>query len=430
MKAKITQSLVEKAPIPPAGKSALYADSEMRGFYLIVTQSKRSFYVQSLVNGKQVRTKLGDHPSMDAKQARDAARRTLVEMRSGMNPNEERRKARSRGITLRDALGLHLSARQLAQRTKEDYEYNLDQYLRDWLDKPLAELGADRAAVRERHVRITQNHGATVADGTFRVLRAIYNRGLREHPDLPPNPTANVDFHGVKRRSVDANGERLRSWGSTVLGLHPVRRDLHLFMVLTGMRRTAACEARIEHFDVAAKKLHVPKPKGGAARAFDLALSPQLVDLLSHRAAESPKLQRKSPWLFPAESKSGHVSEVHQHELGGLSGHALRHTFATLAVQAGVPLLELKYLLNHAASNVTMGYIHVGVDHLMKYQQMASAYVLDALGLNWTPEHWPPLPRNSARSHQAARIEPDALGPYAEPPGQVLSEPDRLGAAG
>jgi hypothetical protein len=43
----------------------------MRGFYLIVTQSKRSFCVQSL------------------------------------NPNEERRKARARGITLRDALELH-----------------------------------------------------------------------------------------------------------------------------------------------------------------------------------------------------------------------------------------------------------------------------------------------------------------------------------
>ena len=74
MKSKITQALVERAPAPERGKSVLYADSEMRGFYLIVTPTKRSFYVQSLVNGKQVRTKLGDHPAMDAKQARDAAR--------------------------------------------------------------------------------------------------------------------------------------------------------------------------------------------------------------------------------------------------------------------------------------------------------------------------------------------------------------------
>ena len=95
MKQKITQSLVERAPTPAQGKSNLYADSEMRGFYLIVTSSKRSFYVQSLVNGKQVRTKLGDAAVMSAKDARDLARTTLVGMRQGKNPNEERRKATS-----------------------------------------------------------------------------------------------------------------------------------------------------------------------------------------------------------------------------------------------------------------------------------------------------------------------------------------------
>lgn len=390
MKSKITQSLVERAPKPEPGKSALYADTEMRGFYLIITPTKRSFYVQSLVNGRQVRTKLGDHPAMDAKQARDAARQTLVGMRGGTNPNEERRRARARGITLREALDLHLAAKPLSPRTKDDYRYNCEQYLSDWLDRPLAELGADRSGVRDRHRRITERHGAPSADNAFRIFRAVYNRGLREHPDLPPNPCGNVDYHGLRRRKVDAPTDRLKAWGKAALGLHPVRRDLHLFMVLTGMRRTSACEARASDLDLASGRLHVPKPKGGSTRAFDLPLSGPLTDLLGHRVEENPRLHRKTPWLFPAESKSGHVAEVAQHELDGLTGHALRHTFATLAVQAGVPLLELKYLLNHAASNVTMGYIHVGPEHLRKHQETASRYILEQLGLEWTKGEWPP----------------------------------------
>lgn len=387
---KITQSLVERAPKPEPGKSVLYADTEMRGFYLIVTATKRSFYVQSLVNGRQVRTKLGDHPAMDAKQARDAARQTLVGMRGGTNPNEERRRARARGITLGEALDLHLAAKPLSPRTKDDYRYNCEQYLSDWLDRPLAELGADRSGVRDRHRRITERHGAPSADNAFRIFRAVYNRGLREHPDLPPNPCGNVDYHGLRRRKVDAPTDRLNAWGKAVLGLHPVRRDLHLFMVLTGMRRTSACEARGSDLDLTSGRLHVPKPKGGATRAFDLPLSGPLADLLRHRVEDNPRLHRKTPWLFPAESKSGHVAEVAQHELDGLTGHALRHAFATLAVQAGVPLLELKYLLNHAASNVTMGYIHVGPEHLRKHQETASHYILEQLGLEWTKGEWPP----------------------------------------
>lgn len=390
MKSKITQSLVERAPRPEPGKSVLYADTDMRGFYLIVTATKRSFYVQSLVNGRQVRTKLGDHPAMDAKQARDAARQTLVGMRGGVNPNEERRRARARGITLREALDLHLAAKPLSPRTKDDYRYNCEQYLSDWLDRPLAELGADRSGVRDRHRRITERHGAPSADNAFRIFRAVYNRGLREHPDLPPNPCGNVDYHGLRRRKVDAPTDRLKAWGGAVLKLHPVRRDLHLFMVLTGMRRTSACEARASDLDLASGRLHVPKPKGGSTRAFDLPLSGPLADLLGHRVEENPRLHRKTPWLFPAESKSGHVAEVAQHELDGLTGHALRHTFATLAVQAGVPLLELKYLLNHAASNVTMGYIHVGPEHLRKHQETASRYILEQLGLEHEPGTWPP----------------------------------------
>lgn len=390
MKSKITQALVERSPTPERGKSVLYADTEMRGFYLIVTPTKRSFYVQSLVNGRQVRTKLGDHPAMDAKQARDAARHTLVGMRGGTNPNAERRKAKARGITLREALELHLAAKQLAERTKDGYRYNLEQYVEDWLDRTLDDLGSDRSAVRERHRRITDRHGGPSADNVFRIFRAVYNRGLREHPELPPNPCGNVDYHGLRRRKVDANADRLSAWGEAVLKLHPVRRDLHLFMMLTGMRRGAACESKTSDLHLGARRLHVPKPKGGSARAFDLPLSGPLADLLGHRLAENPKVQRKSPWIFPADSESGHVAEVAQHELDGLTGHALRHTFATLAVQSGVPLLELKYLLNHAASNVTMGYIHVGVEHLRKHQETASRYILEQLGIEWTEGEWPP----------------------------------------
>ncbi len=398
MKAKITQSLVERASVPHSGRPALYADSEMRGFYLIVTRTKRSFYVQSLVNGKQVRTKLGDHPSMDAKQARDAARKMLVSMRAGSNPNEERRKARARGITLREALDLHLSAKQLSEVTKSGYRYNIEQYLADWLDRPLAEIGADRSGARDRHRRITEAHGATSADNAFRIFRAVYNRGLRQHPDLPPNPAGNVDYHGLKRRKIEAGAERLRAWGEAVLKLHPVRRDLHLFMLLTGMRRTSACEARASDLHLESGVLHVPKPKGGAGRAFDLPLSAPLIDMLGHRLAESPRLHRRSQWLFPADSASGHVAEVAQWELNGLTGHALRHCFSTLAVEAGVPLLELKYLLNHAAGNVTMGYIHVGADYLRRHQQTASEHILKKIGVEWTPGEWPPRPAPSPRT--------------------------------
>lgn len=388
MKIKITQALAEHAPRPLSGPPSLYADPELRGFYLIVTPTKRGYYVQSLVHGKQVRTKIGDHPAITAKDARALAAKTLVSMKAGVNPSEERRKARAKGITLRQALELHLASKPLSAKTVEGYRYVVETYLSDWLDKTLAEIGADRVGVRERHQRITKKNGKATADATFRTFRAVYGRGLREHPDLPSNPTANVDFHGVKKRKVDADADKLKAWGKAVLDLSPVRRDLHLFMLLTGMRRTASCEAKRD--DRQGDVLHVPKPKGGAARAFDLPLSKALQDLLDHREQEADAIKRKTPWLFPSDSKTGHVQEVQQEELNGLTGHALRHCYGTLAVQAGVPLLELKYLLNHASGDVTMGYLNPSADHLREYQEKATAYVLEQIGLTHEPGTWPP----------------------------------------
>jgi integrase len=217
----------------------------------------------------------------------------------------------------------------------------------------------------------------------MRVLRAVYNRGMREHTDLPPNPCANVDFHGTRRRRVEAGPERLREWGRAVLTLSTVMRDLQLFMLLTGMRRTASVEARIEHFDEERACLRVPNPNGGESRAFDLPLSGALLDLVHRRIEENRIIAPDLPWLFPSHSASGHVAEVRVDALGGLVGHALRHLYATLALEAGVPIAELKFLLNHALSSggVTMGYLHPSLDHLRGRQERATARILLAIGL-------------------------------------------------
>ncbi len=193
-----------------------------------MTPTKRSYCVQSLVNGRQVRTKVGDHPALDAKQARDLARRTLVSMRAGTNPNEERRQARARGIILSEALEFHLGARRLSPETVSDYRY-----LEDWKDTPLADLGADRRGVRERHVRLTERHGKTTADYVLRVLRAFYNRALREHPDLPVNPTASCDFHGARGRPTTLVEPRaLQRWAAGVAAMaNPNPRDFQRFVL-------------------------------------------------------------------------------------------------------------------------------------------------------------------------------------------------------
>ena len=64
------------------------------------------------------------------------------------------------------------------------------------------------------------------------------------------------------------------------------------------------------------------------------------------------------------------------------TGHALRHSFRTLAGAAGIDRLRLKILMNHAVErDVTDSYANVPAlfDSLMDAQQRISAFIMKGM---------------------------------------------------
>jgi hypothetical protein len=54
---------------------------------------------------------------------------------------------------------------------------------------------------------------------------------------------------------------------------NPIRREFHWCLLLSGSSPDALKRAKIEQVDFRARILHVPKPKGGEAKAFDIYLA-------------------------------------------------------------------------------------------------------------------------------------------------------------
>lgn len=400
---KLTIRFVDSLPLaqrdPVTGRVLSYSvrDAVTKGLMVVVNANSKSFAVQRDLYSAQKgsdgrRTKLGtrrirlgetsDFLSID--EARTKAAEVIAQLKAGIDPSAiPEPEAQPPAYTLGDAIEAYIEVCHRKGRrpsTIQGYHELTDRYLKGWTERPLEDVGNDPLGVDHLHRTITKNNGPVVANQTIRLVRAVYRSAQRKMRHLPPCPTDAVDYNEEKRRTVIIEDWPL--FWATVQGLkNPVTRDWFLFLAFTGMRKGAACEARVEHLDLESGFLHVPDPKGGPKRAFDLPLSGFLVELLRKRVEENRQVfGEKYPWLFPSPtSRTGHVTEARGCDKPGLvNPHALRHSYASAAAASGLDQVAIQLLLNHKLPGVTARYIHGSVlgQTLREAQERVTAWLL------------------------------------------------------
>lgn len=258
--------------------------------------------------------------------------------------------------------------------------------------------------VAERHDEIARRNGKAAANGAMRTLRAIYNHARRTSRELPPdNPTSGVDWNLETRRDTTMGIEDLPRWFHEAGRLrHPIRWEFHLFTLLSGSRPGALMQARVEPLDLRRGLLHIPRPKGGARRAFDIPLSRPMIRCLirSMRASRILHPEAATTWLFAADSAEGHMVE-HKEERRRLFkwGNDLRQTYRTLGQAAGLSEIDMHLLMNHSLPGANAGYITRAKllgDHLRSAQERLSRLIVErgvgVLSEEARERSWPQLP--------------------------------------
>ncbi len=388
----LTDAAVTRLPFAAAGQYTV-RDTEQAGFLVKVGKRSRTYMAQGEFWREGHRefaatAKLGDADTLSARDARKKAKYAVGKIARGERPGEEGVPRRGE-VTLREAWErykeAHLVRKNRGPRTVKGYQDHMDQHFADWLDRPLARLGRNPQIVTERHDKVTKQIGPYAANGCMRTLRAVYNHAARSHLDLPRNPVLAVDWNVEERRDTGMGEAELPAWFGQLSGIaNPVRREFHLLLLLSGSRPDALKKARLEHLDLRRRVLHLPKPKGGAKKAFDIPLSRLMVRSLLRliRAGRMLHPEQAEFWLFPAGSTAGYLTE-HKEERHILSkwGNELRQSYRTLAQPAGVSELDVHLLMNHSLSGVNANYItrhRLLENHLRDAQEKISHVVVEA----------------------------------------------------
>ncbi|MFC5386803.1 integrase arm-type DNA-binding domain-containing protein [Aquamicrobium segne] len=409
LRIQLNDKTIGRLPAPDKGRY-IVRDTELKGFFLLVGIKKKTFMIQGDLReqGKRastLRLAIGDTAELSTRAARAIAKEYLVQISRGLHPKSDERvtkastiadlkteevTGKSAGITLREAWAryrLAMERKNRSERTIESYRDHVERVFEDWLDTPLIQLGEDPAQLATKHDAISENNGPYIANGSMRTFRAIYNHARKTNRDLPAdNPVDSVDWNHEKRRDSGMGLADLKAWFVEAARLdNPIRREFHLFTLLSASRPAALKEARLVHLDLKRRVLHIPRPKGGADRAFDIPLSRQMIACLMRviRFGRYIHPLEAKDYLFPADSADGHlVEQKEDREVLSKWGNELRQTYRTVATPAGVSELDARMLMNHSVPGVNSGYItrhKLLEDHLRTQQQAISNIVFSTV---------------------------------------------------
>jgi integrase/recombinase XerD len=171
----------------------------------------------------------------------------------------------------------------------------------------------------------------------------------------------------------------------TVEGINPKHRVFLMAVYAGGLRVSEACHLKVEHILSDRMQIRVVEGKGQRDRYTNL--SSKLLEQLRTYW----KLFRPQNWLFPSgrnperpiDVNTGqriYYKAVQRAKLSRKGGiHALRHSFATHLIEAGVEVTAVQRLMGHSHLSTTANYLHVRQERLAQIKSPLD--LLDLKGL-------------------------------------------------
>ena len=150
-------------------------------------------------------------------------------------------------------------------------------------------------------------------------------------------------------------------------------RDVFVFCCLTGLAFTDADNLRREHITTDEHgTMWIHKPREKTAVMSRVPLLPLPIDLLN-KYTRDPDLQVKGKLLpVPSNQKmNAYLKEIADlcNIQKNLTTHCARHTFATLAIEYGMPIDIIAKILGHSNTNMTRHYAKISEANISREMQ-------------------------------------------------------------
>jgi integrase len=421
---RLTKRLVES--ITPGTVDVIVWDTAVRGFHVKVTPTGRRVYLAYYRNaaGQQRRPRIGEHGSVTVDEARAIAQELLGQVAAGKDPSAARQAAR-RKTTLEEFW--ERFADDARTRWKPSTAAAMKRLWETHLRPSLGSLPLDaitRAEVALLHQRLAKT--PTDANRTLALLKSMLNRAIDWGAFEGANPTARIKPYPEKPREAFLDGQQLRALLEAIAheealggrkavrrageaekgkrggkglketesrGISPHAAGFFRLLIYTGARMNEVKTARWSFVDWETAALRLPDSKTGKKVVWLNSLAEAELRrlhgirsqdewIIEGRRHGRPLDNAQKPWrrvrIRAAEILGGESDQAKG--LLALRLHDLRHSFASFAVGAGVPLMLVGKALGHAEARTTERYAHVLENPIREASEAVADRIRSILG--------------------------------------------------
>jgi integrase len=361
----------------------VFHDSELKGFGARCQLKGVSYFLKTVVEGKQHFFTIGRHGQpWTPDEARRMALRIKADPALGMKKKKE---APTLLLAECAAQFLAMHGRKLKPRTLVEYQDLVDKFLMPAFGEmevkalTRAEVGRVHSSAEWARTPRSANHALAVLS---KMMSWAEDQGLRP-PDS--NPCRRVEKYRTNKRERFLQTAELSRVGDAIAAAEkdqlvgPFALAAIKLLILTGARLSEILTLKWAHVDLERRLLLLPDSKTGKKA---IVLNDPAMEVLNG----IPKYEG-NPYVIVGNRHGCHLVNLQQPwqvirtaaGLGEVRLHDLRHTFASVAVGTGGSLPMIGRMLGHSEPKTTQRYAHLTDDPIHRLTQATGEVLSGAL---------------------------------------------------
>lgn len=361
---------LDSLPAPTVGgKKIYYGDTKQPGLFLVAHHKGKSYYFRKQFRGIRYRVFIGEHPALHLDDARRAVAEAMAALARGERPQMATETMKVGELWQRYIK--HAKETQKSWRTTADY-YRL--HVRNRWEN-IAINNIERNEVQEWLYSIGNKSGRHTANRSFQVLQSMLNWGRQQDVIvLKKYPTKGIKTYKMESRDRFLQpGEEYNRFMEALESCSQDMQDFVRLSLATGARKSNLLAMRWEDLHLNLRYWKIPGSEHKNKSAHNVHLSQGALDILKRRRKEQREKAFAgggSQWVFPSDSKSGHMTWpgatfrrlVKRAGIRDLRIHDLRRTLGSYMSIKGVSLPIIGQALGHKDLRSTQIYARLNFE--------------------------------------------------------------------